>query len=284
MHRVLLIAILAISAAAIPVDTIVGRRIGKSIYVPVQVAGHGPFWFAFDSGAYVTVIDPFLMKRLHLKTIATGTVRGTGQGEVPVRHTTPLTMTVGKTTLAIADPYVIDLSGAGNPEWMHGLIGASLLEAYVVEMDPDRPSLRLFDPRTFTKPADAVALPLENANHRFFMHVTIDVNPHETIERRVRIDTGSEDSVDDPEVKNGRNVRATTLGNGLGSNYQSVSGIVDAVHVGPFTIRDVWAPGAPNPTIGMEILRRFTVTFDVPHGVIYLKPNRHLGEPVPPPT
>jgi len=33
----------------------------------------------------------------------------------------------------------------------------------------------------------------------------------------------------------------------------------------------------------MEMLRRFVVTFDVPHGEIYLEPNSHFGEPFPAP-
>jgi hypothetical protein len=31
----------------------------------------------------------------------------------------------------------------------------------------------------------------------------------------------------------------------------------------------------------MEILRRFTMTFDVPHRRRYLLPNHHLHDPVP---
>ena len=35
--------------------------------------------------------------------------------------------------------------------------------------------------------------------------------------------------------------------------------------------------------IGMETLRRFTTTFDAAHGAIYLVPNEHVRELVPPP-
>lgn len=75
----------------------------------------------------------------------------------------------------------------------------------------------------------------------------------------------------------------TTLGHGLGTDYKAVSGVFDAVHIGTFTFRDVWAPGTPNAEIGMEMLRRFTMTFDVAHHVLYLQPNRRLTEPVPAP-
>jgi len=45
----------------------------------------------------------------------------------------------------------------------------------------------------------------------------------------------------------------------------------------------VWGPEAAQPAIGMEIFRRFTATFDVARGKLYLKPNRHLREPIPEP-
>src|ERR1051326_6465649 len=155
--------------------------------------------------------------------------------------------------------------------------------AGAVALVPGRATLRFFAPATLRKPHGAVAVPLEDANHRFFMRVTIDVNGKEHVERRVRIDTGSGDSVGDEIVRKGRRVRETTLGQGLGSDYKSVSGLVDAVHIGPFAVPNVWGPATRFPAIGMEMLRRFTMTFDVPHRALYLQPNAHLGDAVPPP-
>jgi hypothetical protein len=85
-------------------------------------------------------------------------------------------------------------------------------------------------------------------------------------------------------VRNSAEVRSTTLGNGFGQNYQGQSGIFQAVHVGPFSFQRVWGPAVPNPAIGMEVFRRFTVTFDAPHHLLYLLPNQHLNEPVPAPA
>src|ERR1051326_3222168 len=201
----------------------------------------------------------------------------------PVRTVAPLDMRIGDVTLKIAEPWVIDLSGVPIPKWVHGLVGAEFFEAYVVELDPERATMRFFDPATFRKPHGAVAVPLEDANHRFFMRVTIDVNGKEHVERRVRIDTGSGDSVGDEIVRKGRRVRETTLGQGLGSDYKSVSGLVDAVHIGPFAVHNVWGPATRFPAIGMEMLRRFTMTFDVPHRALYLHTNAHLGDAGPPP-
>jgi hypothetical protein len=272
-----------ILAAVLLLTSVHGRREDKLLYVPVHVGGHGPYWFAVDSGAHNSVIDPFIVEELGLTVTGTMTTKGTGEGDVPVRTVAPLDMRIGDVTLKIAEPWVIDLSGVPIPKWVHGLVGAEFFEAYVVELDPERATMRFFDPATFRKPHGAVAVPLEDANHRFFMRVTIDVNGKEHVERRVRIDTGSGDSVGDEIVRKGRRVRETTLGQGLGSDYKSVSGLVDAVHIGPFAVHNVWGPATRFPAIGMEMLRRFTMTFDVPHRALYLQPNAHLGDAVPPP-
>jgi hypothetical protein len=280
MHSLILPLLLA---ALTPVATVPARRDGKLLYLPVRVNGNGPFWFCFDSGAHHAIVDPFLVRRLHLGVAESGATSGTGKGEVPFRHVHPIALAIGAVKIDVADPWEVDLTPVPIPKWVHGLIGADLLESYVVEIDPDAPQLRLFDPKTFAPPRGAAALQLVVENHRFFLELTIDVNEHETVTRRVRIDTGSSDAVADESARRARQTRASTLGQGLGQNYESVSGLFTAVHLGPFTFRDVWGPAIEHSAIGMEMLRRFTTTFDAARRTIYLVPNEHLREPVPPP-
>ena len=259
-----------------------GRKVGKSLYLPVEINGK-PFWFAVDSGAYQGVVDPLVAKEAGLKVVGEGTVQGTGQGDVPVKHLAPLTMRLGSLNIAVPEPFLIDLSGTGNPDWMHGLIGAELFENFVVEMDFDQSQFRVFRTDEFTPPTKASSVPLILENHRIFIEATLEASEKKTVTHRLRVDTGSEDSVADEVVKEGTNVRETTLGNGLGANYKGYSGTFKAVRLGPFTFHDVWGPAVPYPGIGMEMFRRFVVTFDVPHRKLYLQPNQHFDEPFPPP-
>ena len=260
------------------------RKVGKSLYLPVEINGQ-PFWFAVDSGAYQGVVDPLVAKQAGLTVLGDGVVQGTGQGDVPVKHLAPLTMRLGSLSIAVPEPLLIDLSGTGNPDWMHGLIGAELFEKYIVEMDFDRSQFRVFRPDEFTPPAKAASIPLIVENHRIFIEVTLKASEKKTVTDRLRVDTGSEDSVADEVVKEGTKVRETTLGNGLGANYKGYSGVFEAVRLGPFVFHDVWGPAVPHPGIGMEMFRRFVVTFDVPHRKLYLEPNKHFDELFPsPPT
>ncbi|HJW94213.1 MAG TPA: retropepsin-like aspartic protease [Thermoanaerobaculia bacterium] len=273
----------ALLASVLLISTVPARRDGKMFYVPVRIAGHGPYWFCFDTGAHHVILDPTLVKELGLKSLGKTTTKGAGEGDVAVERLAPFDMTVGTAKLHVDQPWIIDLSGVPIPKWCRGIIGAQLLEAYATELNPERSTLRLFDRRTFTKPAGATLLPLEDKDHRLFMNVTIDVNDELTVQRRIRVDTGSEDSVGDESVKQARNVRESALGNGLGSDYTAVSGIFKAVHIGPFTIKDVWGPSPHVPVIGMEMFRRFTTTWDIAHNAMYLQPNGHLHDAVPAP-
>lgn len=275
-----LCVLLVAACASRPFET---RHDDKLLFVPVHIGGNGPYWFCVDSGAPHTVIDPRLVKELGLQTIGRTTTTGAGTGAVAVERAAPLVMSIGSNRLTIAEPWVIDLSGVPIPTWTRGLVGAEWFEAYVIELDVERPSVRLIKPHAFVRPGPAVSLPLENETHRFFMKVTLDVNPELHVERRVRIDTGSGDAVGDEVIRRARQTRETTLGSGLGETYKAVSGLMDAIHVGPFVFRDAWGPATSYPMIGMEIFRRFTTTFDAPHGLIHLTPNRSVGEPVPPP-
>jgi len=145
-------------------------------------------------------------------------------------------------------------------------------------------ALRVFRPDEFTPPAKAASIRLIVENHRFFIDATLEPSEKKTVTHRLRVDTGSEDSVADDVVKEGTNVRETTLGNGLGANYKGYSGVFKLVRLGPFTFRDVWGPAVPHPGIGMEMFRRFVVTFDVPHRKLYLQPNQHFDEAFPSPS
>jgi hypothetical protein len=254
----------------------------KIILLPVSVLGRSA-WFAFDSGARHVIIDPRLARDLRLTIVGAGTTRGTGAGDVAIQHTLPISLRLDTARIRADDPWIIDLSKVPVDKRVRGLLGPELLSQYIVKIDPRSRQISLFDPTTFRQP-QASAVPLLVEGDRLFVMVTLDVKPGLSVTHKLRVDTGSGDSVNDPIVAQARETRVTTLGNGLGQNYQAVSGRIAAVHLGPFTVDDVWAPGGTPASIGMEILRRFVVTFDAPHGKMYLKPIKAFKEPVPPPT
>ncbi len=265
-----------------PLTVIEARPDGHLLVLPVTIGGRRE-WFTWDTGAPHLIIDPRLASILKLPMRAPGSVTGTGKGTVPITHTEPVEITLGGVRYTADDPWVIDLSGVPIATDIRGLIGADLWTRYAVRMDSRAHTLELFAPGQYRPGKGETALPLIVEKEKMYVDVTLIVKPGLTVTHRLRIDTGSEQSVNDPIIAEAIETRRTTLGNGLGANYEAVSGKIDAIRLGPFTIREVWGPGGSGPAIGMEIFRRFVTTFDAPAGKLYLKPTSALAEAVPAP-
>lgn len=258
--------------------------VGKLIYLPVSINGTGPYMFCFDSGAPNSIVDAALARKLSLREISKGTIRGAGRGEVAAEDAGEVQFKVGGLITKVPNAMIVDLSKVPVPERMDGLLGAEFLQQYVVRIDPAKDTIAFYDPKTFSYHGEGKSVPLELTNDRAYVQMGLSVKPGEIVARRVRVDTGSEDSVDDDLVRQSSHVQKTTLGNGLGNSYEDVSGVYLSVSLGPYTFRDVWGPAGAVPIVGMELMRRFTLTFYAQRGTLYLEPNTSFGEPVPPPN
>ena len=267
-----------------PLAEISYRPVGKLIYVPVQVNGSGPLWFIFDTGAPNSIIDTAAAHTLHIKTISSGIIHGTGKGDISADDAGEVQFTFGGLTTRVPHAKIVDLSKVPVPVKADGLLGAEFLEQYAVRIDPAAHTIAFYDPNTFTYRGQGKSLPLELTNSRLYVHIGLAAKPGELVARRLRVDTGSEDSIDDDTVRNSLVTQKTSLGNGLGSSYEDVSGVYDTVIIGPFVFHHVWGPAGAVPIVGMEMMRRFTLTFDAKRGLLYLEPNSTFNEPVPAPS
>lgn len=267
-----------------PLAEISYRPVGKLIYLPVQVNGSDPLWFIFDTGAPNSIIDTVAAQTLHVNAKSSGIIHGTGKGDVSANDAGEVQFTFGGLTTRVPHAKIVDLSKVPVPVKADGLIGAEFLEQYVLRIDPVAHTIAFYDPNTFTYRGQGKSLPLELTNSRLYVHVGLAAKPGEFVRRKLRVDTGSEDSIDDDTVRNSPATQKTTLGNGLGTSYEDVSGVYDTVIIGPFAFHHVWGPAGAIPTIGMEMMRRFTLTFDAKRGLLYLEPNSSFNEPVPAPS
>lgn len=267
-----------------PIDVVPFTVTGKLMFVPVRVNGASAGSFCIDSGATHSVIDPRLVSRLGLKTLSEGATTGAGRGDVKLGNLPPVTLTIGSVSVEAASPYAIDLSSVPIPAATLGLVGFEAFAQYVIRIDPVNRTLSFFDAARFTYAGRGARVPLVVEQNKLFIDATLDVKPGLRVVHRLRIDLGSEDSVNDEIVAQARETRQTALGSGLGESFTGWSGVFDAVQIGPYVIRHVWGPGAPHPTIGMEMFRRFISTFDARRGVLYLEPTTAFDEPVPAPA
>lgn len=265
-----------------PLGSLEYRRDGKLMMVQARVNGAGPYWFIVDSGASRSVIDQKLAAELKLAATDSGTITGTGQGKVQLAYSQPVTIELGGGSYR-SSPYILDLSGVPIPKEVRGLVGSELFLDHVVTIDPSAQRMSWFDPARAPKPPKGSTLPLKADAGKLFLSARIEPREGMTIERDLRIDTGSESSINDPSAAKAVLIATTTLGNGLGNNFEGVSGKYRSVTIGPYVFRDFWGPGGNPPLIGMELLQRFVMTFDAPHGRIHLAPIGRIDAPVPHP-
>lgn len=265
------------AAAVIPF-----KRDGQLMCVEVRINDSDPVVFAVDTGASHTVFDPILAARLGLEVKSATPTSGTGTGQVKKSITTAARITLNGSSIELPEPWVIDLRNAGLPAGTVGLLGSEIFKSRVVRIDPAASTLSLFEAGSAYE-GKGESIPLIVDGDKFYLEATLEEPAGKTIKHRLRIDTGSDSSINDEVVRQSEELRTSTLGGGLGENFKSFSGVFASAAIGPFKFEKFWGPGGPEPLIGMELLRRFVLTFDAPRGRLYLEPTAQLNEPVPTP-
>ncbi len=272
----------ACGAVTEPLVVVPFKKDGQLMVIEARINGSEPATFVIDSGASHTVFDAKFARQLGLKVQAAAPTTGTGAGDVSKSITKPVRITLSGFTFDLPEPWVIDLSKVPLPAGTMGLLGAEILKSHVVKIDPATSSVSIFDPASSPEGKGA-SVPLIVDGDKLFLEAVLEAPAGKTVTHKLRIDTGSESSINDEVVQQSEEVRTSTLGGGLGDNFKSYSGVFTSATIGPFTFKKFWGPGGPRPAIGMELLRRFVLTFDAPHGRLYLEPTSQLDEPVPTP-
>jgi hypothetical protein len=186
-------------------------------------------------------------------------------------------------TLHVTDPWAIDLRNVGIGH-IDGLLGVEFFNQFVVRIDPEGRTITLFKPATSPPAASGTPIPLTLQEDRLYVDMRLTLSNGISEVHRMRLDTGSSDAASDNLVRRSPERRKARQGVGLGQSYVDESGVFESVAIGPYVILKSWGASNDHPAVGMEILRRFTLTFDVPRGRLYLLPNRHLHDPVPAPA
>ncbi len=221
------------------------NRAGLLMLVDARINGSAPAAFVIDSGSPHTMIDSGFVRQIGLEAA-------------------PRVMSINDVEIDLPEPWVIDLSRVPIPSIAKGLVGAEIFLRYVVRLNPLDSTFTVFDPAKFEYDGDGASVPLLVENGKLFLDADLEVPAGKITRYKLRIDTGSESSVNAGILK-------------------PHSGVFTSVKIGPYLIRHVRGPAVPPPAIGMEILRRFIITFDASRGRIYLEPTAALREPIPPP-
>ena len=197
----------------------------------------------------------------------------------------------------LEDQFRLDI-GTGMP--IHGILGADILNRFVVTIDYRRKYLTLSDPDHFNIPDGFQAVPVKLIRNKPFIPVAYQGTPDApSTDLNLLMDTGASLTVlfhsgtheAIPSLPPGQE---GIVGIGLGGFIFGSRGSAPILELGPFQIRELpssfqdigafpdttWLQGR-HGIVGNLVLQRFSVILDYRRGQLFLKPEKEFHTPPP---
>jgi membrane-associated protease RseP (regulator of RpoE activity) len=185
--------------------------------------------------------------------------------------------------IAMDDAIFIKVEGVDGA----GLLGYEIPKRAVMEIDYAKGMITLIRPSAFKPPAGAVAVPFKFDEHIPMVEATVDGIPGE-----FEIDTGARSALTvmgpfaeaNNLAQRYHATRSATAGYGVGGPARELLARAGELKIGSITIKDpvtliaggkrgAGAAARTAGNIGGDLLRRFTLTLDYGHQLLYLQPN-----------
>ncbi|HEX3675734.1 MAG TPA: aspartyl protease family protein [Rhizomicrobium sp.] len=260
------------------------QLINNHIYAQVSVNGK-PFTFIFDTGG-TNLMTPATAKTLGLQTQGQMQANGAGSGHMDAGMTKVSSIQLGQATIKDQVFVVIPLDQMSSIEGipMTGMIGFETFRRFVTRVDYGTDTLTLIDPKSFDSKDAGTPIPI------VFDGNTIEVAAtYNGVKGNFTVDTGSRASLTLNRpfaaangIGAGKGIDAVT-GWGIGGPSRSIALRGSALQLGPYTIAGpvvevstdkggAFADASQSGNIGAGILKRYVLTLDYGHSVMYVKP------------
>ena len=268
------------------------KLLNNHIYAEVMVNGKGPFLCIFDTGGH-DLLTPATAKALAVRSEGQSPGTGAGEAVVEVGFARGVSFRIGDLTIKDQTIFVIPFEAPeveGFDE--QAMVGFEVFRRFVTQIDYGSKTLTFIDPAKFDPKDAGTPVPFVFYNSNPEVQGTF-----EGISGRFNIDTGARDelTLTKPFVDaNGlvsKHPKGVTAVDGWGVGGPATSYVtrgadftLGTVKIGPVVAGLANQPkGAfsdPNyeGNVGSGLLKRFVVTFDYDHQIMYLKP---LPAPVP---
>jgi Aspartyl protease/PDZ domain len=260
--------------------------LNNHVYLPVKVNGKGPFLFIFDTGGH-TLLTPETAKALALKSQGDSPGAGAGEGIVDSGFVKNVDFQVGDLLFTGQTATVVPFASAAVEGFdEQGMLGFELARRFVTVIDYGAKTITFIDPARFDPAGAGVTVPFV-----FYNHLPQVKGDFEGVSGMFDIDTGSrvELTLNKPFVEaNGltaRHPKGVVAVDGWGVGGPSRSYVTRGAwfDLGPVRIDGLVASfgtqakgsfSDPNyqGNVGSGLLKRYRVTFDYDHQVMYLKP------------
>ena len=233
--------------------------------------------FVFDTGAGRTVLSRAVAQRLGLRATAKSSLGGVGSGRVDVDIVKNATIKLGDVRLEGVDLNLVDDVHGNNATV--GIIGYDLLCGSVVTLDYKQPAIIVTAPSVFHYQSNGEVLPLTFKGKWPYVRGTLKVPGVDPVTDDFLIDTGSEDAVNHPIIRQSKGeLRQTNTGaGGVGQSLSGVIGPNEWFRIGHTTIgptQSVCCAGNDDVSrqLGGQVLSHFRIILNYPgRSVIFEK-------------
>lgn len=262
--------------------------INNHIFGTVMVNGKGPYTFIFDTGGH-NLITPKTAKKLNLKMEGSMPGQGVGNKVEDIGITKLDTVDIAKkVTLDKQTFFVLDFAGDDDTEGfpMEGMIGFEGFRRFVTQIDYSAGTMTLMLPGAFDPKNAGTPIPFEMNGQ-----IPQVKGSFEGISGLFDIDTGARDEVtltgpfakkEGLRAKHPKGVEAVD-GWGVGGPARGYVTRGGELMLGDVKIPSVvaslslqekgsFSDASYAANVGGGILKRFVVTFDYEHRIMYLKP------------
>ena len=233
--------------------------------------------FVLDTGAGRTVLSRAVAQQLGLRASAKGSMGGVGTGRVDVEIVKNATIQLGDVRLEGVDLNLVDDVHGGNTTV--GIIGYDLLCGSVVTLDYKQRGVTVTAPSVFHYQGNGEVLPLTFKGRWPYVRGTLKVPGVEAVTDDFLIDTGSEDAVNHPIIRqsNGELRQTQTGAGGFGQSLPGVIGPnewfrIGHIAIGPTQSVCCAANEDVSRQLGGTVLSHFRIIFNYPsHSVVFEK-------------
>jgi hypothetical protein len=276
------LALLAMVAAPPLPLTIPFELENNSIFVLAGVNGSPPRWFILDTGASVSVLDEAFASLLRLDEAGEKPLAATvGRAKSHGAFTHGVTYDLAGLKIRADRVYVIDLSVLPSMlgRELAGIMGYDFFSRFVVDVDFDAEVITLWDPATYKRSGPGEAVKFQLFGRRPHVPVQIALPGKVGVERDLLVDTGSPDALN-ADILAQSSEKLQVLGTSdAGMDVPTIIGRADWAELAKFRFKGPMGISSGVPLVGIEVLRRFHVTFDYSRQTMWLQPNRHFDEP-----
>lgn len=281
------------------------RKVNNLIVVPVLLNNIIPLQFILDTGVRTAILtDRMYSDILDMTYDRKLSIKGAGALQQVdayvasnISFLLPNVQAQGQALLILEEDY-LELSkqmGIG----VHGILGYELFREFVVKVDYEKATITLYQPEGFTVSRRYERFPLTIEGSKPYIECSLQERA--TGKKRavkLLVDTGAShalllhhnDSASRFELP--EKTIYGSLGRGIVGDIKGHIGRVHQFSLNDFSFQDVltsfpddssyaniadWS--TRDGTIGGDLLNRFTVIFDYPHGALYLLKNKEFREP-----